>query len=87
MICVGIVLPSKTVRLSINNLDRTFAPETEYQHPSFLSGETVLCLRLGIDLINGVTEWVILPKMYLRNYSVGEETVDFDWYDAIRPVE
>lgn len=80
---VGIVLPSKTVRLSINNLDRTFAPETEYQHPSFLSGETVLCLRLGIDLINGVTEWVILPKMYLRNYSVGEETVDFDWYDAI----
>jgi len=33
--------------------------------------------------MNGVTEWIVLPKMYLRNYAVGDETVDFDWYDAI----
>ncbi len=80
---IGVVLPSKTIQLSVDNLNRTFTPETEYQHPSFLSGETVLCLRIGIDLMNGVTEWIVLPKMYLRNYAVGDETVDFDWYDAI----
>ena len=82
--CIGMELPTKTISLSIDNLDRKYDQETEYDNPTFHPLHTQLYARVGYDVHDvGSWEWVRMPGMYLSAYQVDDQAVQFDFEDAI----
>lgn len=81
---VAAELPEKSMELSINNIDRRYKTETDYQTPYFHPFHTQMTFRLRFpSKENTMEEWIPFPVMYLSSYTITDTAVDFVFQDVI----
>ena len=75
------VLPQQTMQVTIRNV-LGLTPEAEREDPRYTSLYTQARVQIGYGVRGGV-EWIPTGRWFLSSYAVDEDTVTFNWIDAL----
>lgn len=74
-------LPQQTMQVTIRNV-LGLTPEAEREDPRYTSLYTQARVQIGYGVRGGV-EWIPTGRWFLSSYAVDEDTVTFNWIDAL----
>ena len=75
------VLPQQTMQVTIRNV-LGLTPDAEREDPRYTSLYTQARVQIGYGVRGGV-EWIPTGRWFLSSYAVDEDTVTFNWIDAL----
>lgn len=74
-------LPQQTMQVTIRNV-LGLTPDAEREDPRYTSLYTQARVQIGYGVRGGV-EWIPTGRWFLSSYAVDEDTVTFNWIDAL----